>query len=66
MKKYCLNYQSCGWVEYILPEEFDPKQERFFNCPECRSLAAVVNNEFSLNENINLKVQEQEDDSNEE
>ncbi|CAB4160096.1 hypothetical protein UFOVP724_72 [uncultured Caudovirales phage] len=67
MKRYCFNAEACGWVEYIEPEEFDPKQERFFYCPECRFLAAIVPNDFSLDDKTQFKIAtEDEDDSNEE
>ncbi len=51
MKKYCFNYEDCGWVEYISEEdlsEIDLKNI-FLECPECKNLAAIVKNDFNLN-----------------
>lgn len=51
MKKYCFNYEDCGWVEYLTSEELQKidLKNLFFVCPECKSIAAVVRNDFSLN-----------------
>jgi hypothetical protein len=50
MKKYCFNYEDCGWVEYLTEQELQKVDFKnpFFNCPECKYLAAVVRNDFTL------------------
>jgi hypothetical protein len=50
MKKYCFNYEDCGWVEYITEEELKKLDFKnpFFSCPECKNIAAVVRNDFTL------------------
>jgi len=50
MKKYCFNYLDCGWVEYIPKEELEyiDYKNTFIICPECKSIAAIVRNEFTL------------------
>jgi hypothetical protein len=68
MKRYCFNYEDCGWVEYINEEDIKDIDFKnvFFSCPECKSIAALVKNDFHLShfeeQEPIVSLEEDEDD----
>lgn len=52
MKIYCFNRDSCAHTKYLSLEELQDYnlEEPFIACSECNELAAIVNNDFILDD----------------
>lgn len=59
MKIYCFDRDSCAHTNYLSLEKLQEYnlEQPFIACPECNKLAAIVKDDFSLNDdNQNLFI----------